>query len=248
MELQHTFTVPVPPQQAFAVLRDIRRIGPCMPGATIDEVEGDAFTGTVKVKLGPITVSYRGEAEYRDVDPDGLRASIVAKGKESRGAGTATAVVHARLREVGRSTEVEVVTDLTITGRPAQFGRGVMKDVGEKLIGQFADCLAATLGEDDATPAESPPAGAPSGDREPSVRPADPADAPAGAAGPSTATSTDATPPAPPAEGATVHRVPPREAEAIDLLDVAGGSVAKRVLPVAAALAALWLLLRRRRR
>ncbi|HUG85978.1 MAG TPA: SRPBCC family protein, partial [Euzebya sp.] len=147
MELEHTFTVPVPPEQAFTVLQDIERIGPCMPGATIDAVDGKSFTGKVKVKIGPIQVTYAGQAEYASVDADALTAIIKARGKEARGSGTANATVTAAIRAVPDGAEVHVVTDLAITGRPAQFGRGVMEEVGQKLINQFADCLAGTLGE-----------------------------------------------------------------------------------------------------
>ena len=148
MELTHNFTVPVAPEVAFEVLQDIERIGPCMPGATIDSVDGDAFTGTVKVKIGPIKVTYKGEAEYADVDRDALTATINARGKESRGSGTATAVVKAHITPAAEGAEVNVVTDLAVTGKPAQFGRGVMEEVGQKLINTFAECLATRLAED----------------------------------------------------------------------------------------------------
>ena len=220
MELTHTFTVPVPPEQAFAVLQDIERIGPCMPGASIDSVDGKAFTGKVKVKIGPIQVTYAGEAEYAAVDAEALTATINARGKEARGSGTANAVVTAELKAVPEGAEVHVVTDLAITGRPAQFGRGVMEEVGQKLINQFADCLAGKLGEEEqaAAPAEADAASATEAAPE------------AAAAATTTAPTRTAT--------------PRSEPEAIDLLDVAGGSVAKRALPVVAGLAVLWLIVR----
>jgi uncharacterized protein len=157
MQLEHTFTVPVPVDEAFSVLRDIERVAPCMPGATLGEVNGDRFTGTVKVKVGPITVQYQGAGQFTEVDEETHTATIQASGKESRGAGTAKATIHAVLRERDdHQTEVNVVTDLAITGKVAQFGRGVMDDVGAKLLGMFADCLSEELGRQ---PEPAPSAG-----------------------------------------------------------------------------------------
>ena len=151
MQLEHSFTVPVGVEQAWDVLLDIERIAPCMPGAAIESVDGDDFTGSVKVKLGPINLTYKGKASFVEKDVDTHRAVIDARGKDARGSGTASAKITATLTADGEaSTEVTVLTDLDITGKPAQFGRGVMVDVGNKLIGQFADCLAGKLGESDA--------------------------------------------------------------------------------------------------
>src|SRR3712207_5748361 len=121
-----------------------------MPGAALDSVDGDDFTGRVKVKLGPINLTYQGKASFIEKDEAAHRAVIDARGKDQRGNGTAAATVTANLRAEGSITRVEVLTDLNITGRPAQFGRGVMTDVGNKLLGQFADKLAGQLGEGDA--------------------------------------------------------------------------------------------------
>jgi carbon monoxide dehydrogenase subunit G len=145
MQLTHNFTVPADIDRAWEVLLDIERIAPCMPGAALDTVDGDEFTGSVKVRLGPIGLTYRGKAHWVTKDAGSHRAVIDAQGKDARGNGTAKATITATLTAQGSSTEVTVVTDLTITGKPAQFGRGVMVDVGNKLIGQFADCLAGTL-------------------------------------------------------------------------------------------------------
>jgi carbon monoxide dehydrogenase subunit G len=145
VQLENSFTVPVPVDDAWRVLLDIERIAPCMPGAALDSVEGDAFTGRVKVKLGPINLTYAGKAAFVEKDEAAHRAVIDAKGKDQRGNGTAAAVITATLGAEGSVTRVNVVTDLNITGRPAQFGRGVMTDVGNKLLGQFADKLAAQL-------------------------------------------------------------------------------------------------------
>ena len=146
MQLKHSFTVPTDLEQAWQVLLDIERIAPCMPGAAIETVAGDDFTGTVKVRLGPIGLTYRGKASFVEKDAAAHRAVIDAQGKDARGNGTAKARITATLTAQSSSgTTVDVVTDLNITGKPAQFGRGVMVDVGNKLIGQFADCLAGTL-------------------------------------------------------------------------------------------------------
>ena len=158
MQIENEFRIPVPPEQAWPVLLDIERIAPCMPGATVTSVDGDAFTGIVKVKVGPITVTYGGNAKFVTKDESTHRAVIEASGKETRGSGTAKATVTAELHDEGGSSRVDVVTDLAITGRPAQFGRGVMADVAAKLITIFADCLAGQLsaGEDAAPPAQGP--------------------------------------------------------------------------------------------
>ena len=150
MQLENSFTVPVPVDEAWRVLLDIERIAPCMPCAALDSVDGDDFTGRVKVKLGPINLTYQGKASFIEKDETAHKAVIDARGKDQRGNGTAAAVVTARLAAEGAVTRVDVLTDLNITGRPAQFGRGVMTDVGNKLLGQFADKLAAQLGEGDA--------------------------------------------------------------------------------------------------
>jgi carbon monoxide dehydrogenase subunit G len=150
VQLENSFTVPVPLDEAWRVLLDIERIAPCMPGAALDSVDGDDFTGRVKVKLGPINLTYQGKASFVEKDEAAHRAVIDAKGKDQRGNGTAAATITAKLAAEGAITRVNVLTDLNITGRPAQFGRGVMTDVGNKLLGQFADKLATQLGEGDA--------------------------------------------------------------------------------------------------
>ncbi|MGY1806492.1 SRPBCC family protein [Blastococcus sp. SYSU D00669] len=158
MQLENSFTVPVPIDEAWRVLLDIERIAPCMPGAALDSVTGDDFTGRVKVKLGPINLTYQGKASFIEKDEAAHKAVIDARGKDQRGNGTAAAVVTAQLKPEGDVTRVDVLTDLNITGRPAQFGRGVMTDVGNKLLGQFADKLAAQLGAGEPAPEPSPAA------------------------------------------------------------------------------------------
>ncbi len=150
MQLENSFTVPLPVDEAWRVLLDIDRIAPCMPGAALDSVTGDDFTGRVKVKLGPINLTYQGKGSFIEKDETAHKAVIDARGKDQRGNGTAAAIVTATLAAEGSVTRVDVLTDLNITGRPAQFGRGVMTDVGNKLLGQFADKLSAQLASGDA--------------------------------------------------------------------------------------------------
>ncbi|WP_114591630.1 SRPBCC family protein [Euzebya pacifica] len=252
MELTHTFDVPVPPARAFEVLRDIERIGPCMPGATVDDVDGEHFSGRVKVKLGPIQVTYRGEADYVDVDTEALTATINARGREARGSGTANAVVRASVVDGpdGGAT-VKVVTELAITGKPAQFGRSVMSDVGEKLIGQFADCLAGELAggdeDDDEATADTAAADTSTGQASDDAA-VDGETADAAAA----ATSNGASPaPSSPAAGAATTPARPASTpkarttdDAIDLLDVAGAPVAKKLAPAALGALLLYVLYR----
>jgi carbon monoxide dehydrogenase subunit G len=142
MKLENRFTVPVPREEALKVLLDVERVAPCMPGATLTSRDGDAFEGTVKVKVGPINLTYGGKASFQTVDEPAGLVVIQAAGKETRGTGTAKALVTCRLVDKGDTTEVEVDTDLNITGKPAQFGRGVLAEVSGKLVDQFAACLA----------------------------------------------------------------------------------------------------------
>jgi carbon monoxide dehydrogenase subunit G len=147
MELHHEFGVPVPVDDAWRALLDIERVAPCLPGAVVEEYDGRTVTGSVKVRVGPVTVTYRGTAVFEEQDRATHRMVLVASGRETRGQGTARATVTAALAERDGGTAVSVRTDLTVTGRPAQFGRGVLSEVGDRLVGQFADCLAARLAE-----------------------------------------------------------------------------------------------------
>jgi carbon monoxide dehydrogenase subunit G len=165
MELTQTFTVPVPIETAWKALNDPERIAPCMPGASLESVEGDHFTGSVKVKLGPIGLTYRGQARFVDVNPEARTVVIEGSGKDAKGNGSASATVTARLTEEAGTTTVATTTDLNITGKPAQFGRGVMNDVANKIVGQFAGNLATLLTSDGGGPAAAtePLPGAPTG-------------------------------------------------------------------------------------
>jgi carbon monoxide dehydrogenase subunit G len=151
MELKHSFTVPVPVDRAWDVLLDVERVAPCMPGTTLDSVEGDDMTGKIKVKVGPISMTYAGKASITERDREAGVVLLEASGKETRGAGTASATVRSELSGDGAETHVTVVTNLNVTGKPAQFGRGVMNEVSGKLIGIFADNLAKMLAAEPAT-------------------------------------------------------------------------------------------------
>lgn len=141
VDLQHSFTVPTSVDDAWALFMDLERVGNCFPGATVTEATDSAFSGTVKVKLGPITLLYAGSGSFVERDEAAYRAVLQAKGKDKRGNGTAGATVTIELSPDGEGTRADVTTDMAITGKPAQFGRGVMQDVSDKLLGQFSACI-----------------------------------------------------------------------------------------------------------
>jgi uncharacterized protein len=233
MEFTNTFHVPVDIETTFTTLIDLEKVTPCLPGATLEEVDGDTYTGRCKVKVGPIAVTYRGTATMAEVDHEKKTARIEAKGKETRGAGTANADVVATLTEVEGGTDVTVVTDLNITGKPAQFGRGVMADVGNKIIDTFAERLQVmvTAGEEEPAPA----AVAADGPGPEAVM--------TGAAAAADDKTSDAL--AEPVDEATpsgprkVAFDPERENEALDMVAMGGSAVAKRVVPLVAVLAVI---------
>jgi carbon monoxide dehydrogenase subunit G len=158
MDLKHEFTVPASIEETWEAFNDIESVAVCFPGAQVTSVEGDTFNGTVKVKLGPIALVYNGTGTFTEKDESARRMVIDAKGKDKRGNGTAGAHVTATMTESGTGTHVEVLTDLAITGKPAQFGRGVIQDVSDKLLGQFTSCLEQKVGAAPATPEEVAPA------------------------------------------------------------------------------------------
>lgn len=163
MDLTHRFTVPTPVEETWEHFNDIASVAECFPGATVTSVEGDTFQGSCKVKLGPIALVYNGSGTFLEKDELAHRFVVDAKGKDKRGNGTAGAKVTLTMADDGGGTAVEVLTDLAITGKPAQFGRGVMQDVSDKLLGQFVGCLEQRLGslgeplpDQDAEPASEP--------------------------------------------------------------------------------------------
>jgi uncharacterized protein len=137
MELAHEFSVPVSVEQAWQVLTDVERIAPCLPGAELTGVDGDTYHGQVKIKVGPIAAQYRGTASFAEKDTDRHRAVLKASGRETRGQGNASATVTAQMAQADGGTTVSIVTDLSVSGRVAQFGRGVMSDVSAKLLERF---------------------------------------------------------------------------------------------------------------
>jgi carbon monoxide dehydrogenase subunit G len=191
MELEHSFSVPVPVARAWDVLLDVERVAPSMPGATLDSVDGDTISGRIRVKVGPIQMTYAGTAKFTEKDQGAGVVVLEASGKETRGAGTAAASVRSQLAAEGDATRVTVRTTLNVTGKPAQFGRGVMAEVGSKLIGMFASNLAAMLAGSEAAPAASQSAPAEAAAAKPAAVPAaKPAAVPA--PGPAVAQSTSA--------------------------------------------------------
>ena len=228
MELTNEFRVGVSVPEAWKVLTDVERIAPLMPGAQLKEVEGDEYRGVVKVKVGPITAEYKGKATFEERDEAAGRVVLRASGRDSRGQGNANALITATMSPDGAGTKVSVVTDLTVSGKVAQFGRGVLGEVSAKLLGQFVDALEADLekaGPGGANPSASSGDG-PVGDEATSAEPVI-------------------------GNGATgtgeVRRIESPDAEPVDLFSVAGGSTMKRLIPAAiAGLVIVFVLTRRR--
>lgn len=222
MDLDNEFRVSVPIERAWEVLTDIPLITPCLPGAQLTGATGDEYTGTIKIKVGPVTSNYSGTAVFVERNEDTRHVEIFANGKDSRGSGNASATITADMTEDGDGTKVSIKTDLKISGKIAQFGKGMIGEVSGKLIGQFVDCIEQQLLGDaviDEVASES-------------------AGAATGSASPGTA-----------ATGTTTRKTVSEPAEALDLMGLAGGSIYKRIAPVVAVVAALILLkllLRRR--
>jgi carbon monoxide dehydrogenase subunit G len=147
MDLNHRFTVPTSVDETWSRFQDIASVAECFPGAQVTSVDGDTFQGTCKVKLGPIALTYAGSGTFVEKDEAAHSFVVEAKGRDKRGNGTAGATVTLTMASAAAGTDVEVTTDLSITGKPAQFGRGVMQDVSDKLLGQFVSCLEQRLGE-----------------------------------------------------------------------------------------------------
>ncbi|MCP3913552.1 MAG: SRPBCC family protein [Actinomycetia bacterium] len=219
MELNNEFEVERGIQEAWEILTDVERIAPCLPGAQLTEIEGDDYRGIVKVKVGPITAQYKGSATFVEKDDENHKAVLDAKGRDTRGQGNATAQIIAQLTELSpTNTKVVVTTDLTVTGKVAQFGRGVMADVSEKLLDQFVGNLETTvLTEGAASAAEEVPAAAPAS-----------ADSSGNGAG----------------EAPKVRKIDAPAAEPVDLLDATGAPILKRVAPILAVLFVLLVLRR----
>ncbi|UGQ12761.1 SRPBCC family protein [Yinghuangia sp. ASG 101] len=247
MKLENTFSIPVSAEEAWQVLLDIERIAPCVPGATLTSSEGDTHKGKVKVKLGPIGLTYNGTVTFLSQDADAQVVVLEAAGREMRGNGTAKAQVTCRLVGNGAATDVFVETELAITGKPAQFGRGALAEVSGALIGQFAANLAEELTASAPADAasEDTASAATTGAATPDAAGGGTATASAATSDGTTAPTPGASAPAPEAaSGDSDVRMPPRRgAEPLDLLEAAGGGVLKEKAPLAIAAAAALLLL-----
>jgi carbon monoxide dehydrogenase subunit G len=225
MKLENEFTVPAPVEHAWEVLLDVERVAPCLPGASIEGAEGAEHRGTMTIRIGPITTRYAGTVKIEEADADARRAVMRAQARDSRGQGTAAATITSSMEAVEGGTRVRVETDMRVTGPDAQFGRGVMQDVSAKLMGRFADCLAAEMSPP--TRAAPAPAPAATGPRRPAAQP------PPGPAGDS-------------AEAAA-RPVPRPSADVLDLGEASREAVLKRAAPVVGIVLLLLLLWRRRR-
>lgn len=171
MDLNHEFTVSVPVDEAWNILTDVERIAPCLPGAELQEVEGDTYRGVVKVKVGPIQAQFKGQASFVERDDAGHRAVLKGEGRDTGGKGNASALITARMEAVSAAeTKVNVSTDLTITGKVAQFGRGALADVSDKLLAQFSDNLNNLIASEPAVAAPAPAAESVAESTQPTVR------------------------------------------------------------------------------
>ena len=261
IELDHSFTVPVPPDQAWDVLLDVETIAPCMPGATVDEVDGDVVNGRIKVKVGPVSLTYKGTAKFTERNPETRVVVVEAAGKETRGAGTASATVRASLapEASGSGTEVTMHTTMNVTGRPAQFGRGVMVEVGGKLVEQFAANLAQLIAGDTGSAVSAGEAGsgdagtsATAGTSDAGTSDAGTGVSGAGADGASAPSSTADARTGNGSGGAAVSAAAapvagtsaPAQEDSLNLVKLAGPVVLKRLVPVVVGAASLALLSR----
>jgi carbon monoxide dehydrogenase subunit G len=234
MELVNDFTVNAPIDEAWKILTDLERIAPCLPGAQLTEVEGDVYRGFVKVKVGPISAQFKGQATFVEKDEEQHKGTIKADGRDTTGKGNAAAFIHAELTPLSEtSTKCAITTDLTITGKVAQFGRGALADVSTKLIGQFVENLEATvLADQNQALADG---GGP--------------EAPAEGAADASEVASEAEPATGSAATATVRKIEPRgDVQPVDLIDAAGAPLAKRLVPVGLGVILLWILLRLVRR
>ena len=213
MDLNHEFTVNVPVAEAWAILTDLERIAPCLPGAQLTEVEGDTYRGQVKIKVGPILAQFKGQASFVSRDDVAHKATLKGEGRDTTGKGNASAMITAELTSVTpTSTKCTVHTDLSISGKVAQFGRGALADVSDKLLAQFSENLNQLIS---AAPA---PSSAPSA---PVVAETSPA----------------------PSEQPTIRKIDGPEVAPLNLLDTAGSTIAKRAIPALIGIAVLVAVL-----
>ncbi len=220
MEMSNEIQVSASASDVWQAFNDVERIAPCLPGAQLTEIDGEEYRGVVKVKVGPVNAQYKGKATFLERDEQALKVVILAEGRETRGQGNASAQITAALEAVGDdSTKVSVTTDLKITGKVAQIGRNLIPDVSAKIMGQFADNLEALLSDDGSSDAAV----------EDSAE---------------TSTSANNETDGSNQQAPGLRAVNSPEAEAVDLLDVAGAPMAKRLGPLAGVVGLLWLLRR----
>jgi carbon monoxide dehydrogenase subunit G len=252
MRLENAFTVPAPVDRAWAILLDVERVAPCLPGAALDGGDGREFSGSMTIKLGPVTSRYQGTVSIEDADEPARRAVMRARARDARGDGTASATISTQLEPAGAGTRVQVVTELQISGPAAQFGRGVMQDVSGKLMRQFADCLAEEMGVTGEVAAASagpaPRVAAPSAATAIAYEETRVGRLPLGPAGDAALAAAAERPGSGPA-GEPGRRARPT-ADVLDLGAASRGAIAKRAVPIAAGLAAaaaitIWLSRRR---
>jgi carbon monoxide dehydrogenase subunit G len=246
MKLENEFTVPAPIDEAWAVLLDVERVAPCLPGAAVEPGGDDGeFNGTMTVKIGPITARYKGTVKIQEADEASRRAVMRAQAKDARGQGTAAATITSTMEEATDGTKVKVVTDMRVTGPAAQFGRGVMQDVSAKMMRQFAECLASEMsGTKDDGGTWSGAA------EETAAAPAEPATSENGAGSEAAAPETAAAESKAPGEkpGAEAKPRPRPTPEVLDLADASRDAVLKRAAPVVGGMIVLYILLRLIRR
>lgn len=227
MQLLNEFEVALPPEKTWTLLTDLEKVAPCLPGASITSVDGDDYHGRAKIKVGPITAEYKGVAQFQELDESAHTAVLLARGKDARGQGDATANVRATLHPKGGGTRVVVETDLAITGKVAQFGRGVLADVSGALMTMFAqrlqEMVAAEGGSDSIASSDTV---ALAGAQAPSETAATPAPT---ASTQSTQTSTQTS-------GVAGSRGSERDDEVLDVLALAGGMSWAKALPTGGAL------------
>ena len=240
MEMDHSFTVPVPPDRAWDVLLDVKKIAPCMPGATVDDFDGEVVNGRIKVKVGPVSLTYKGTAKFTERDPDAKVIVLEASGKETRGAGTASATVRATLEPEagGEATKASMHTTMNVTGRPAQFGRGVMVEVGSKLVEQFAQNLRQLIADDAGAGGSNPAATEDEASAGQATATPETAETGPGSTQPSAAIPAAAATPT-----ATAQPAPAGD-DSINLVKLVGPAILKRAIPVAIALGGLAVLAR----
>ena len=231
MDLHHEFTVPVPAAEAWKILTDLERLAPCLPGAQLTEIEGDIYRGQVKLKVGPILAQFKGQASFVSRDDSNFLASLKAEGRDTGGKGNASATITAQLFAVdAASAKCTVDTQLNISGKVAQFGRGALADVSDKLLLQFVDNLNKLIASQPTGLAPSAPSPAPS--------PTKPTATPAASPPPLTPTAPSAPAAAPTAP--VVRKIEQtQEVAPLNLLDTAGSTIAKRLVPVLVVIAAV---------